>query len=319
MPTRRGTLLSLGAITALALGGDPAAAADNPREVRIGYQKSGVLLIAKQQELLENRFKPLGIEVKWVEFSFGPPLLEALNTGSIDYGAAGDAPPIFAQAAKANLLYVAALPGRGETQAIVVPANSLITSLVELKGKKIGFAKASSAHNLTIAALESVGIRYEDIAPLYLPPADAAAAFSRGALDAWAIWDPYLAIAEITKGARRLPVGEIASAQNTFFLANKEFTTRYPHIVSAVNAELAKASVWAKSNREEAAKLYAAATGVDLAAMQRTVGRTEFVFSPVTEKVAIEQQRIADRFHRLGLIPKPIVVRDIIWNWTPNS
>lgn len=319
MPTRRGFLISLASVSAAATGVGSAFATENPKEIRIGYQKSGVLLIAKQQELLEKRFKPLGIEVKWVEFSFGPPLLEALNTGSIDYGATGDAPPIFAQSARANLLYVAAQPGRGDTQAIVVPADSPIKTLDELRGKRIGFAKASSAHNLTIAALESVGIRYEEITPLYLPPADAAAAFSRGALDAWTIWDPYLAIAEITKGARRLPVGETAAAQNTFFLGNKEFTTRYPHIVSGINTELAKATAWARDNRDAAARLYAAATGVDLAAMQRTVGRTEYVFTPVTVKVATEQQRVADRFHKLGLIPKPIAVRDIVWHWTPGS
>jgi sulfonate transport system substrate-binding protein len=296
-----------------------AAAADNPKEIRIGYQKSGVLLITKQQELLEKRFGPLGITVKWVEFSFGPPLLEALNTGSIDYGATGDAPPIFAQAAKANLFYVAAQPGRGDTQAIVVPKDSPIQRLEDLKGRKVGFAKASSAHNLTIAALDSVGIAYADITPLYLPPADAAAAFSRGALDAWTIWDPYLAIAEITKGARRLPISEIAAAQNTFFLANREFTTRYPTVVAGINTELARATAWAKDNRDAAARLYAAATGVDLVAMQKTVGRTEYVFTPVSEKVLGEQQRVADRFHRLGLIPQPIKVKDIVWTWDPNS
>jgi ABC-type nitrate/sulfonate/bicarbonate transport system substrate-binding protein len=114
-------------------------------------------------------------------------------------------------------------------------------------------------------------------------------------------------------------VGETAAAQNTFFLGNKEFTTRYPHIVSGINTELAKATAWARDNRDAAARLYAAATGVDLAAMQRTVGRTEYVFTPVTVKVATEQQRVADRFHKLGLIPKPIAVRDIVWHWTPGS
>ena len=160
--TRRVALASALALGALALSGAAPAPQSAPplQELRIGYQKNGLLLIAKQQGRLEQRFKPLGITVKWVEFSFGPPLLEALNVGSIDYGTTGDAPPIFAQAAKADLLYVAAQEAAGSGAAILVPPNSPIQTLEDLKGKKIGFAKASSAHNLTIAAVEKAGIDY---------------------------------------------------------------------------------------------------------------------------------------------------------------
>jgi NitT/TauT family transport system substrate-binding protein/sulfonate transport system substrate-binding protein len=147
------------------------------RELRFGYQRNGTLLIAKQQGVLEARLKPLGVEVKWSEFSFGPPLLEALNVGSVDYGTTGDAPPIFAQAARANLLYVAAVEAAGSGSAILVPPGSTLQTLADLRGKRIGFARASSAHNLTIAALEKAGIAWNEITPVQLPPADARAAF----------------------------------------------------------------------------------------------------------------------------------------------
>jgi len=290
-----------------------------PKEIRIGYQKNGVLLVAKAQELLEKRFKAIGASVKYVEFTFGPPLLEALNTGAIDYGTTGDSPPIFAQAARANLLYVAALPARGDGQGIVVPQDSPIKTLQDLKGRKIGIAKASSAHNLTIAALESVGLTFNDIEPSYLAPADAAAAFQRGAIDAWTIWDPFLALAELNRNARRLPISPAASAQNTFFLANKDFTTKYPDVVGAINEELARASAWTDKNRDEAALLFSQVTGVEFAAQKRTVARSEFFFVPLSEKVVADQQAVADRFHRLGLIPKPINVRDIVWAWKPSA
>lgn len=290
-------------------------AQETPKEIRIGYQKSGVLLIAKAQELLEKRFKSIGASVKWVEFTFGPPLLEALNTGNIDYGTVGDTPPVFAQAARANLLYVAALPGRGDTQGIVVPKESPIRKLEDLKGKKVAIAKASSAHNFTIAALESVGLSFSDIQPQYLPPADAAAAFTRGSIDAWTIWDPFFARAELNREARPLPVKPEAAAQNSYFLANRDFTQKHPGIVSAINEELAKATNWAKANRGQAAELFAQASGVELAAQQRTVARTEFNFVPLDETIATQQQAVADRFHRLGLIPKAINIRDIVWVW----
>src|SRR5262249_38132768 len=141
---------------------------------RAGFQKSGTLVIAKQQQSLETRLRPLGIAVTWTEFPFGPPLLEALRLGNIDFGAVGDTPPIFAQAAGADLVYAAAMPGGGSSSAILVPPGSTLSSLSELKGKRVAFARGSSSHNLTVAALEKVGLSFRDIVPVQLAPADAA-------------------------------------------------------------------------------------------------------------------------------------------------
>ena len=283
-------------------------------ELRIGYQKSGVLLVAKQQGLLEKRFASRGISIKWAEFPFGPPLLEALNAGRLDYGTTGDAPPIFAQAARANLVYAAAIAGRGSGQAIVVPPDSPIKTLADLRGKKVGVAKASSAHNLLIAALEAEGIGFNEVQALYLTPADAAAAYAKGAIDAWSIWDPFYAIAEqSSRGARALPVKPQAQAQNSFFLANRAFAAANPDIVAAINEELTRATEWINTHRDEAAAEFAEATGVDLEAQKKTVNRADFVFAPLSEAVIAQQQGVADRFFKLGLIPKPITVRDIVW------
>ena len=283
-------------------------------ELRIGYQKSGVLLVAKQQQVLEKRFAAQNISVKWAEFQFGPPLLEALSTGSLDYGATGDAPPIFAQAARSKLYYAAVLPARGAGQAIIVPPGSLIKTLADLRGKKVGVAKASSAHNLLVAALEADGIGFDEIAPLYLTPADAAAAYARGAIDAWSIWDPYFAIAELSKtGARQLPIKPQAQAQNSYFLSNRGFTDQHPSFVAAINEELTRASAWIESHRDKAAQLFSEATSVSLEAQKRSVARAEFNFGPLSDTVIAQQQAVADRFHKLGLIPAPIRVRDIVW------
>jgi sulfonate transport system substrate-binding protein len=309
--------LVLGAVATLAAGAS-IARADEPGEIRIGYQKSGVLPLVKERGWLEERFKPRGIAVKWVEFPFGPPLLEALNVGSIDFGTTGDAPPIFAQAARANLLYVAAIPASGASEAILVHEDSPIRTLADLKGKRVGFAKASSAHNTTVAALEKAGLAYTDVTPVYLPPADAAAAFARGAIDAWTIWDPYFAIAERGK-VRILALAKDVHRPNSFFLANREFTGKHPDLVSALNDEFAKASLWAAEHRAEIAVYLSRATGVDLESERRSIDRTAFPVTPITEEIAADQQRIADRFLKLGLIPKPIAVDDIVWKWTPGA
>lgn len=303
------------ALAAPVLAQSPAKPAGKARELRFGYQRSGTLLIAKQQGVLEKRLKPLGVDVKWVEFSFGPPLLEAMNVGSIDYGTVGDTPPIFAQAAKAKLLYVAAVEGAGSGSAILVPPGSTLQSLSDLKGKRVGFARASSAHNRTIAAIEKAGLTWSDITPVQLPPADARTAFDSGALDAWTIWDPYFAVAEKRPGVRILASARGIAKQNAFFLGNSDYTRANPEVIAAVNEELAKVALWAEAHRDAVAQVLAEATGIDLASWQRAVERTDYRVAPLDDRVIGEQQQVADRFHRLGLIPNKIAVRDYVWNW----
>lgn len=311
---RTGALVAGAALVPSALS-SVASAEDLPPKLRIGYQKTGALLIVKARKLIEKRLEPKGIAVEWVEFPFGPPLLEALQAGAIDYGYTGDAPPIFAQAARAELLYVAAIPARGEGQAILVALDSPITSVSDLRGKKVAVAKGSSAHNLLVAATEAAGLKWGEFEVAYLAPADAAAAYAKGAVDAWSIWDPFFAIAELSpKGARVLPVHASVSQQNSFFLANRTFTGKYPAIVQAVNDEIGATTAWAATHRDEVAALFTEASGVALAAQKKAVDRAEFTFGPLSEKVVAEQQAVADRFHRIGLIPKPIVVRDIAWS-----
>jgi sulfonate transport system substrate-binding protein len=315
---RRNFLLATASSLTGALAG-PAVSAESLKELRIGYQKIGALLIVKAQKILEQRFEPQGVRVRWVEFAFGPPLLEALGAGAIDYGYTGDSPPIFAQAARANLLYAGAIPARGYGQAVVVPAASSIQGIAGLEGKKVAVAKASSGHNLLVAALESAKLPWSAITPVYLAPPDAAAAFVRGAVDAWSIWDPFFAIAELKQKARALPIDPSVSAQNSFFLVNGDFAAKHPDIVATINGAVATATKWADDHRDQVAAILSEASGVDIEAEIRSVKRAEFTFGPLNGDVLGQQQAVADRFQRLGLIPAPIRVRDIVWPWKSNT
>lgn len=308
MTTRR--VLLGAALGALAFAGT--AAAQDLKEFRIGYQKGGIFSVVKQQKTIEARLKTLGVDtVKWIEFQYGPPLLEALGIGSIDIGTVGDTPPIFAQAAGANVVYVAATPA--SDSALILPQDSPIKTLADLKGKKIAFARGSSSHNLTVQILAKAGLTYGDITPVYLTPADAAAAFARGSIDAWTIWDPYYAIAEKRQKARTLATTHDVAGSNSFYLANRGFAKRQPVVLRAVLDELAKATRWAGENRDKLAAAISEITGVELEAQQIAVNRATIDFGPVTDAVIAQQQVIADTFHKLGLIPKPIVVRDAVW------
>ncbi|RZN10818.1 sulfonate ABC transporter substrate-binding protein [Bradyrhizobium genosp. SA-3] len=282
------------------------------KEIRIGYQKTGVLVITRQQAALEKHFAPLGIEVKWVEFSSGPPMMEAMNVRSVDFGAVGDSPPVFAQAAGAAIVYAAAQPITNG-QGILVPKDSSIRTIADLKGKRIGFTKGSSAHNIVVQTLEKADLTYADITPVYLTPPDAGPAFANGSIEAWAIWDPYFAIGETKRGGRILINSRDVTRTNSFYIANREFAKNHGVILQQIVDVTTAAGKWAEQHRDEVAKSLAAITGVPLDIQTVAANRANFVVGPVTDDIVATQQGVADRFYKLGLIPKPIVIRDIVW------
>jgi sulfonate transport system substrate-binding protein len=282
------------------------------REIRIGYQKNGVLVIARQRATLEQHFAPQGIAVKWVEFSSGPPMLEAMNVGSVDYGAVGDSPPVFAQSAGAAVVYAAGQPITNG-QGILVPGNSPIRTIADLRGKRIGFTKGSSAHNVVVQTLEKVGLGYADITPVYLTPPDAGPAFANGSIDAWAIWDPYFAIGETKQNGRVLVNASEITKTNSFYIANRDFAKSNGRVLQEIIDVTASTAKWAEAHREDVAKSLSAVTGIPLDIQTVAANRSSFAVGPITEDIIATQQGVADRFFKLGLIPKPIVVRDAVW------
>jgi sulfonate transport system substrate-binding protein len=317
MITRRKILGGALAVASLALS--PAQAEDKPTEIRIGTQKGGFFPAVRQRHKVEDAFKPLGVEIKWIDFQFGPPLLEAINVGSVDFGFVGDAPPIFARAGGARIRYVAAVKSDGNTQAIIVPQDSPIRTLADLRGKRVAFGKGSSAHNLLVAALEKAGLAWSDITPAPLAPADATAAFVKGSVDAWSIWDPYLALAELKEHARVIAFDKDVHKPSAFYIAGSDFVAKYPSLVAKLNNVFASEGEWADLHHEEVASAQAEATGVDIEAIRRFVDRSNYRVVPVDDEVIRSQQAVADRFARLGLIPKPVNVSDLVWKWTPSS
>ena len=303
----------LGATAGLAGAGARAQTRDatDLKELRVGYQKNGVLVIARQQAVLEKKNAPFGIDVKWVEFASGPPMLEAMNAGSVDIGQVGDTPPIFAQSAGANIVYVAGQPITNG-QGILVKPDSGIHTIADLKGKRVGFTKGSSAHNVVVLALEKAGLNYSDITPVYLSPPDAGAAFTSGSIDVWAVWDPYYAIGQ-KRGGKILVEASDLGKTNSFYIGNRDFAQRHPRVLRSVIATLADAAHWAESHRDQVARSLAEVTGVDLDIQTIAANRSSFAIGKVTDDIVSTQQAVADRFYKLGLIPKPIVVRDAVW------
>jgi len=252
--------------------------------------------------------------VQWVEFPAGPQLLEALAVGSLEFGLTGDSPPVFAQAAGKDLLYVGAEPSKPLSSAILVKADSPIKALADLKGRRVALQKGSSAHYLLVRAVDKAGLQWADIQPIYLPPSDARAAFERGSVDAWVIWDPFYAATELDIKPRVLSTGQGLSGNNSFYLASRPFSEGQPLQLNALLEALTRADALVQGSRKEAAQLISDFSGLSLATVHLFLSRRPVSpVGPLTPAIVSDQQRVADAFLRLGLIPKPVRVADIVW------
>ena len=282
--------------------------------LNIGFQKYGVLPIVKAQGSLEEALKAQGVTVKWVEFPAGPQLLEGLNVGSVVFGESGEAPPIFAQAANSNLVYIANQPASPLGEALVVQKDSKIQSVADLKGKRIALNKGSNVHYLLLKILEKNNLTLQDIEVVYLPPSDARAAFERGAVDAWVIWDPFLAAAEHQIGARTLVTGENLVSNHQFYLADRKFAQDNPEVLNTVVKTLNTTTQWVKEHQTDAAKLLEKPTGLEFAILDKSISRMGFGVTPISAEVAKEQQYVADAFYQQKLIPNQLNIQAAILN-----
>ncbi|AVS91018.1 sulfonate ABC transporter substrate-binding protein [Paracidovorax avenae] len=277
------------------------------RTLRIGHQK-GWLSLLKARGTLEKRLAAAGVKVTWTEFNAGPVQLEALNVGSIDFGDVGEAPPIFAQAAGAPLVYAGATVPRPALEAVVVPKGSAIRSVADLKGKRVAYNKGSNVHYFLAKLLEKNGLQYRDVQSVFLAPPDARAAFERGAVDAWVIWDPFLAAAQKALDARILADATGVVNNRAFYFTSRDFAARNADVLRIAIEEVDGIDQWVAGHKAEAAVELSQVLGLDRAVTELFVGRVGYGTRAVTREILAEQQAIADTFFALKLIPKKLDV-----------
>ncbi|MGI4855594.1 MAG: sulfonate ABC transporter substrate-binding protein [Janthinobacterium lividum] len=296
-----------------------AAAPAHADTLRIGYQKYGTMVLLKARGTLEKRLAPQHVTVQWTEFPGGPQLLEGLNVGSVDFGVTGETPPVFAQAAGADLRYVAYEPPAPTSEAILVQHDSTIRAVKELKGKKVALNKGSNVHYLLVRALREAGLDYSDIQPVYLAPADARAAFERGSVAAWVIWDPFQAAAEKQLHARVLRDGTGLVDNHQFYLATGDYAKRHPKVLEAVIDEIRKVDIDVHAHPEAVTKQVAPLLGLSEDITLLAVQRQGYGAATLSPQVVAEQQTIADTFTALKLIPKKLHVDDVVWHPAANA
>lgn len=287
-------------------------------KLRIGFQKSSSLLILlKGQGALEKKLAPLGVEVEWHEFTSGLPMLEALNVGALDLSAdVADTVPLFAQAAGTDFTYFLQERPSPTAEALVVPKASPIKSVAELRGKKITVPRASGAHYLTVAALKKAGLDFaKDVEISYLQPADARTALESGAVDAWAVWDPFLATVQTQSGARILADGQAAGVLYTrFYPISSAYLRNNPKVARLVADELTAIGKWVKANPEEAAKVHAPLVGLDINVVKLANSRRSYAVALVDKAAIEEQKKIAAVFAEQKLLKAIDVSKAPVWD-----
>ncbi|QIG43447.1 ABC transporter substrate-binding protein [Nocardioides anomalus] len=251
-------------------------------------------------------------KIEWKEFTSGPPMLEALGANAIHVGQVGNTPPIFAAASGSEFKVVQAMTYTGEGDAIVVPKDSPITDVSQLEGKKVAVAQGSSANYNLLAQLQKAGVKYSDISVQNLQPADALAAFTTGAVDAWAIWEPYTSQAEVAEGGKVIATGDGVVNGYGFQVASDD-AIEDPATKAALSdylGRITQAQLWASEHPDDWAQVWSTGTGLDAAITQAASVKRPVTILPVDDDVVSSEQEMADAFYDNGLIPEKVDLED---------
>ncbi|MET0339648.1 MAG: aliphatic sulfonate ABC transporter substrate-binding protein [Polyangiales bacterium] len=288
--------------------------------LRIGYQKFGWLSLLRARGAFERACAERGTLVEWIAFSGGLQLVEAFDSLGLSFGAVGEGPPVFAQAHRVPMVYLATDASAPDAEAIVVQADSPYARVSDLRGKKIALNRGANVHYLLLRALEEAGLTYADVEPVFLPPELAHKAFTERRVDAWAIWDPWLAALQHDADVRVLRDGRGLVDNAGYYIASRALSETHPEFIELFLAELDAASSWVRADIPRAAELLGPLLDVPRAALVTALGR-KLTPGPVDAARLAAQQRVADLFHEHQLIPRPVTVDDagfVPVRWRPS-
>lgn len=272
--------------------------------------KLSPLNIAKDKGWVEDEFKKLNAEVRWSEFPSGPPLLESLSAGRVDLSFLGDGATIAGIASGLPFEVIALLSEGRNTVSIIVPKDSSIEKVEDLKGKTIGLPKGTTAHVYVAKVLQNTNITLDDLNIINLQPDDGQAAFDSGKLDAWAAWDPYVSQNIATNKARALPASEVMAPSSA--IVHKDFAKEHPELVVAYLRVFKKAALWQLEHEEEAAQIFNAKTKVPVATIKTILSKGKPLVSAYTEEALREQQAASDILAGNGFIRREIHFKESV-------
>lgn len=286
------------------------------KEIRIGIQQSlSPLLLAKEKGWFEQSFEKEGVKVKWVEFQSGPPQFEGLAANQLDFSQVGNSPVIAGQAAGIDFKEIGLSQDGLKANGILVNKNSEIQKVEDLKGKKIAVAKGSSGFDFLYKVLDQAGLSAKDVQIIQLQPDEAISAFENGSVDAWSIWEPFLSLETIKKGAKLLVNGEATDLYSPgFTLVRTQFADQHPELVVKFLKVYDHAVKWQKSHPKEAVTLYAGLKNLDKKVVTQVLNNTEPLNKPISKKIINAQQHTADFQYQTKAIQRKIDVNQVVDN-----
>ena len=289
--------------------------------VNIGVQgKTGILSYAREKQYFEKAFEKEGVKVTWNEFASGPPHFEALASGRLDFGAVGGTPVIAGQSGNVDFKAIAVSSDGKKGNSIIVPKGSTIKELADLKGKKIGVAKGSSAFNFLYMAIDRAGLKDSDIEIIQLQPDEARPALDNGSIDAWSIWEPYATAAVFQTDAKVLVTGEDLNINApSFLIARTEFTEKHPDLTVLFLKTYEEVRQHFVEDIDGVSKELAEAQKVDIEIIRTVLGNSEPILSPTTDDFAKAHQEQADFLHSVGGIDRELDTSKVIENKFVNE
>lgn len=297
--------------------GSQAAADSKPKEkvtVNIGVQgKTGILVYARENGFFEKAFAAVGAEVKWSEFASGPPHFEALASGRLDFGSVGGTPLISGQSGGVDFKAIAVTGDGKQGNMIVIPKNSPIKELKDLKGKKVAVAKGSSAYNFLYMAIAKAGLKGDDIKVIQLQPDEARPALDSGAIDAWSIWDPYATIAVFQTGAKILVSGEDLNINApSFLIARTKFTQEHPDLTVLFLKTYEEVRKYYLDHQDEVADGFVKSQKLDKEIIVTVLKNSFPLLLPITPEFAKAHQEQADFLYSVGAINKKLDTSQVL-------
>lgn len=255
----RPTVIRTVFLLATLLTGSAVHAAD---ALRIGWLRApNDITLAKAHGSIETALKPMGVSVEWVgPFAAAAPAFEALNAGAIDLTAGSSTSAISGLAAQMPFVVFAYQKMSAGAEAILVPKASAITRIDDLRGKSVAVNRGGTGEYLLVRALETHGIDVASVKRVYLSPADSAAAFATGHVDAWATWDPFVTMAKADYDARVLADGAAIGSQNAVVLvASRDLAEKRSEVLKVVFDTLEQENGWAVAHPLEAGRIWSEA------------------------------------------------------------
>jgi len=276
----------------------PAAAAD---VLHVADQKGLLHALCDASHALDGA----SYSISWSEFPAAAPLLEALNAGAVDVGIAGDSPVLFAYAAGVPVHALLALrPVSPEAVGLLVPAQSPLHSVADLRGHLIAVTKGSIGQALVLGLLDHAGMSPHDVRFAYLNQNDAGAAMRSGGADAWATWQPYVGM-EVSLGeARVLADGTNVLRGASFAVSSTQALAQNPGEIGDFVRRLRQAQIWAAAHVEAYATIYSRSTGVPLPIARAAAGALIGAPVPMDATLQRTERDILALYVKAGVIPR---------------